>query len=145
MIAMHVVVTTEISKVPIATLGGRAATFEEYLRMPIRPPIRPPAVRSTPITPSARAAAVTTSNRYKGINPDGKAEARVAVEEKLSGPRDTYSSVTVRVEVAVHCDQSEEAINTARDILFKEGLKALDHYADPLYEQLLRHLGKLGG
>lgn len=80
-------------------------------------------------------------NRYD-ILEKGDAVVRVALEEKLSGPERTYSSVTVRVEVQVTCQQASETIKTAQDILFDECTGAVERYIGPAQQMLISHLEK---
>ena len=141
MITMRVRVVTLVDQIVFPILAGRKASYEKTLRMPItRPkplqrPFRQPGGPNTP-PPS--------NDPYAAFNSDGPAEVEIGVTETLSGPQNTYSSINVSVRVSMRCDQTKEQIEAAKQLLFAEGLKALSHYIDPHYEQLLQHLQKQG-
>lgn len=125
MIELYVQVVTVINGWAVPTLGGQNATWEATQRMDPSKPVegkRPP------------------KNLFEGINQQGRASVKVGLEEKLSGPAGTYSSVSVRVEISARCDQDSASIRAARDALAKEGMKALEWYAAPALELLMRHV-----
>jgi hypothetical protein len=94
--------------------------------------------------PLPRLPAGTRPDPYAKLNPAGPAEVRVGFEEKLSGPSGTYSTISVRIEVAVRCEQSEAGIAAARELLVKEGVKALEFYMGPALNLLIEHTNKQG-
>jgi hypothetical protein len=62
------------------------------------------------------------------------------MEEKLSGPSGTFSTVSVRVELSVQCAQNEEQIRRAAGLLQGEVAHLADHYINPAMELLLEHV-----
>ncbi len=124
MIELYVRVETIINNWAVPTLGGKQATWEATQRMDI-----------TEIKKNKK-------NAFANINAEGRAGVRVAVEEKISGPSGTYSSVSVRIEIAARCDQDEASITHCRDVLAQEAMKALDWYAGPAVQLLGEHVQK---
>lgn len=138
MITMRIRVVTLIDQIVFPILGGRKASYEKTLRMTyIRP--RP---HNTFRQPGGPNTPPPSNDPYAAFNADGPAEVEISVTETLSGPQNTYSSVNVSVRVSMRCNQTKEQIDAAKKLLFAEGLKALNHYVDPHYEQLLQHLQK---
>jgi hypothetical protein len=127
MIELTVRVQTIISHWAVQELGGQPATWEWTQRMDPKKP-----------------AADGKKNAFAGINAQGPAKVTVDLEEKLSGPSGTYSTVSIRVGISVRCDQSEEAITHARDVLMREGTRALEFYAGPAVNLLMEHTRKQG-
>lgn len=122
---MYVGVTTIVNDWPIDSLGGRPATWEWTQRMDPK-----------------KIAAGKKGAKFSCLQDDGAAEVRVAVEEKLSGPSGTYSSVSVRIEISARCHSDEESIDAARDLLFNESLKAVAHYMNPAINMLQDHTSR---
>lgn len=77
--------------------------------------------------------------KFDCLREEGGTEVRVGVEEKISGPSGTYSSVSVKVEIASRCNTDEVSIEQARDALFKEALGAVDHYMNQASNLLMEH------
>lgn len=121
MIFFHVSVVTSIQNYPIRVLRDKQVTWEENQVVDLKKV-------GTPVP-----------KRFGSLNPDGAAEVRVAVEEKLNGPPGSYSSVAVRVEIQARCEQTQEGIEQARNALFREGMKALEHYIMPARTMLDEH------
>lgn len=124
MIGLYVRVETIVSHWAVPALGGHPATWEGTQRM------------------DPKTAVGGKKNSFADLNEQGAATVTVALEEKLSGPSGTYSSVSVRIEVSARCDQNETAIRQARDVLVNEGMKALDFYAGPAVSLLTEHTKK---
>jgi hypothetical protein len=113
---------------PVEEIDGVLATWEGTQNMDPKTMVKKPGA----------------PNRFSVLNGTGPAVVRVGIEEKVSGPTGTYSSVSVRVEVSAHCDQSEASIQRAHQLLFDEGTRALDGYMDTALELLNRHLQRHG-
>jgi hypothetical protein len=124
MIELRVSVVTVINRWAIEELGGKLATWEGTQRVDTKKPLL---------------GLKKKDDRFAALNPEGPASVTVGLEEKLSGPSGTYSSVAVHISVTARCDQNEAAIVQARDVLFKEGLQALEHYMRPALNLLLEH------
>ena len=78
------------------------------------------------------------------LDPNGPAEVMVGLEEKLSGPQGTYSSVTVSIQVKVHCAQTDESVRRASELLYDEGARVLEHHVGPAMELLMMHIRRHG-
>lgn len=119
---IRVTVVTVINNIVMDSLSGVPATFEgSYMPSPGELLKKP--------------------DRYKTLNPEGAAEVRIGLEEKLSGPANTYSSVTVMVQVTARCDQSSAAVKHALDVVHTECVQALERYIEPAQKLLIAHLG----
>ena len=134
MITMHVRVVTTIDKAVLDTLDGKPATFEETIMSPVRPPVRRRLGATGPT--------LDLSDPYQALNPNGASSVGITIEGKFGGPHNTFSSVAVSITVTSRCDQTKAKVDEAKDLLFKEGLNALEFYADPLYEVLMKIVGK---
>lgn len=121
MIALYVGVTTIVHNVPVEIIDNKYATWEGTQRVPTKP-----------------------IDRFAALNPSGSTEVKIALEEKLSGPSGTYSSVAVRIEISARCDQTTAAIHKATEVLFDEGSKALHHYIQPAMALLHEHVAQEG-
>lgn len=120
---LRIQVTTVIDGWAVSELGGELATWEGTEHVDIRKLTK----------------GTTHPDRFKLLNPEGTSEVRVAVEEKLSGPSGTYSSVAVRVEVLTRCEQSEQAVETAHDLCHQACVRALERYMGPAMNMLTEH------
>jgi hypothetical protein len=119
MIQCHVKVTTFIYGQPVPTLSGAPATFEgSELRM------------ADPEDPIAALYA-----------PDG-AVVTLGMEERVGGPRDTYSSISVRVELSLPCAPNKLAMRKTLRALHVEAQRALNHYVEPAQALLAQHVGE---
>ena len=125
MIELYIQVVTVINQWAVPTLGGKNATWEATQRMD---PTKPAEGKHAP------------KNLFENINAQGRASVKVALEEKISGPPNTFSSIAVRVEISARCDQDSTSIRAARDALAKESMKALEWYAAPALELLMKHV-----
>jgi hypothetical protein len=125
-IVLRVSVATVIEGWVVEQLGGKLVTWEGVQRL----------------DPKKHPTLVRKPDRFASLNPDGPCEVRVAVDEKLGGPKNSFSSVSVRVEISARCNQDEESIEKARDVLFKEGLRAVAHYMNPALDMLVEHTQK---
>jgi hypothetical protein len=118
-ISLHVLVVTTFRRHVVNELSGKLVTFEET-QMP------------QPLS--------NTKDPIKSLyEPDG-ASVTVGLEEKISGPANTYSSVAVRIEISSRCKQDEIAIRNLTKALHGEAMRALHHYVAPTLELLLSHL-----
>lgn len=120
---LRVQVTTVIDGWAVAELGGELATWEGTEQVDIKK-----------LTKGTQ-----HPDRFKLLNPEGTAEIRVGMEEKLSGPSGTYSSVAVRVEVMTRCEQTEQAIETGHDLCYQACERALERYMGPAMNRLIEH------
>lgn len=127
MIELHVSVTTVVNRWVVHELGGKTVSWEGTQRMD---PKKLPAGKR--------------ADRFACLNPEGPARVKVGLEEKLSGPTGTYSSISVRIEISARCDQNERALGEAQSVLYEEGLKSLDHYINPALSMLIEHTEKQG-
>lgn len=119
MISFHVLVVTTFRRYVVHELSGKLATFEET-QMP-----QPLSNTKDPIR--------------MFYEPNG-ARVTVGLEEKISGPANTYSSVAVRVEITSQCKQDETAIRGLTKALHSEAMRALNHYMEPSLALLMSHL-----
>lgn len=120
MIRLHISVTTIINGWVHETLDGERASWEGSGFVPVTKNI----------------------DRFSSINARGSARAGIELEEKLGGPRDTFSSITIRVIATTPCDPSEKAFNAAHDACAEQCAEALERYVDEHMDRLIRHLGK---
>jgi hypothetical protein len=79
-------------------------------------------------------------DKYKVLLGDGQARVSLGVDERVSGPHGTYSSVSVRVSVTLSCDQSEEGISKASDLAIRKASSLLDQHLPIAVRKLRRHL-----
>jgi hypothetical protein len=77
---------------------------------------------------------------FGDLDASGPARLTFGMEEKLSGPSGTFSTVSVRVELSVQCAQNEEQIRRAAGLLQGEVAHLADHYINPAMELLLEHV-----
>lgn len=119
MITFHVLVITTFRRYIVNELSGKLATFEET-QMP------------TPLS--------NTKDPIKVFYRPNGARVTVGLEEKISGPANTYSSVAVRVEITSQCEQDETAIRGLTKALHSEAMRALHHYMAPSLDLLMSHL-----
>jgi hypothetical protein len=124
MIELHVRVETVINQYAVQQLAGQLASWEGTQRM------------------DPKQMMGKKADRFAALNNKGDAKVLVGVEEKLSGPSGTYSSVTVRVEISARCDQNEKSVSETHELLFTEGLKALEFYMTPALNMLINHTEK---
>lgn len=125
---IRVSVTTKINEITVDSLSGVPATFEGTY-MPTLEELKKK----------------SGGDRYKVLNSSGPAEVRIGLEERVSGPPNTYSSVSVYVQVMAHCDQTAPAIRQAMDLVHSECVQALERYVEPAQQLLLAHLGRSHG
>jgi hypothetical protein len=121
-IELYVVVSTIVNKWPTAEINGKRVSWEGTQRMDPK---------------------MARGDKFAMLNADGAASVKVAVEEKVSGPSGSFSSISVRVEISSRCNQDEKTIAEAHETLFTEGLRALEHYASPALAMLLDHIKKV--
>lgn len=75
---------------------------------------------------------------------DGKAQVEMGVTEKLPGPRNSYSLISVSAKVTLRCDQTTEAIRAAGDAAFNEAYRQVDQCMEVGVVLLAAHLDKHG-
>ena len=88
--------------------------------------------------------AVGSIDKYRGIGPEGEAQIEVGLEEKVSGPAGTYSSVTVITKITLRCDQKQETVKRAMDLAYSDCAAAIERYIDPAQKLLASHLDRRG-
>lgn len=125
MIAVRIQVITTVQGHVMRELCGSLASYERSI-MPI-PEKRPAGTKPTD----------QLLNMYA---PDG-ATVSIELEEKLNGPPNSYSSVTVRVGITSRCAQSDDNVRRLTRLLHAEAVRALEHHVPPSQELLMRHLG----
>lgn len=108
-----VVVAITHRGLPVNTVGGEASSFERTYYM---------------------------KDKFKELLGDGSARVSVGVDEKFNGPSGTYSSVSLRVNVTLTCDQAEKVIDKAAEEALNVGLGFLDKHASTATSMLLSHL-----
>ncbi len=133
MIQIYMLVRTVVDGEPIHEVAGKPACWEATGVM--KPPMKPNLPSAAPAKPSAG-----EPNRFKALDENGAAEVTLGVEEKMSGPEGTYSSVAVRLEVKARCGQSEAAVRAASQVLYDVAAEELDKHMPAARKLLLEHL-----
>jgi hypothetical protein len=85
---------------------------------------------------------VRTNDAYKKIIGDGNARVSVGLDESIGGPYG-YSSVKLRFNVTMSCDQNEEALEKAAELGFQDAVKFLDDHIDSAHKLLTSHLERV--
>lgn len=80
-------------------------------------------------------------DEYSEIIGDGKAKLSMGLGEKIGGPYG-YSSVDVRVNVTLTCNQDEKTLADAAHLAFKECIAVLDDSVDQAMAMLKVHLAR---
>ena len=80
------------------------------------------------------------NSKYAVLDPEGPAEVSIGLEEKVSGPEGTYSSVTVFVRVTLRCAQTENQVRAAQNLAHSECITTLEKYIEPAQRLLISHL-----
>ncbi len=156
MFVARISVAVVVNEVPIKNIGGVPATWEatgmttpKDLRAKGSPFAASAALASkkaagkVPITKQEQA--TSKHDRFAVLRETGPTSVGLELEEKVSGPPGTYSSVTVRVSITARCEQSSAAVEQAHDLLFTECTAAIDRYMRPAVEQLEYFLERRGG
>jgi hypothetical protein len=130
---IRVAVYTAINDVVVDMLGGMPATWEGTEMSTLDELKKKAAMNKKP------------GDKYAVLDPQGPAEIRVGLEEKVSGPSGTYSSVTVFVQVQLRTAQTPEAVKKGIDLAHSECVQALERYIDPALTLLCAHLERRGG
>lgn len=79
--------------------------------------------------------------KYKDLLGDGNARVSIGMDERIAGPH--YSSVSIRVNISINCDQTESSIKEASDLLTKEAMAYLEGHYEVAVERLRQHLDHL--
>jgi len=82
-------------------------------------------------------------DRFVALLGDKRARVRVNITERLSGPNNTYSSISIGTTVEMTCNQSAAAIEEAEELVTKMCLAHQDKHIEPVYRGLLEHLVRL--
>lgn len=127
---LQVAVQTEVNKTLIHTIAGVPATWEATF-MPTIDDLRKAGNKAK------ESKAVTL---YSAVDPKGEAEVSFGLEEKVSGPAGTYSSVTVQVRLTFRCAQTEAQVERALALAHRECVGALEKYIEPAQQLLVSHL-----
>lgn len=117
MICIKIQVVTVIKGFVVRELGGKLATWEGTQHM----------------VPGEK-------DPIAAMHTVGGAGVTVDVEEKLSGPPNTYSSTTIRVSITARCPQTIAHIQKMTRLLHAEGLRALEHHVPTSLELLVAHV-----
>lgn len=129
---LQVAVRTEVNKILVHNIAGMPATWEGNY-MPTLDELKKAAKKAK--GPSL----------YDVIDPQGESEVSLGLEEKVSGPEGTYSSVTVHVRLTFRCAQNEEQVQRALSLAHRECVAALERYIEPAQQLLVSHLGGRSG
>lgn len=79
-------------------------------------------------------------DEFKQLLGDAQARVSIGVDERFSGPSGSYSSVSVRVNITLSCDQSQAKIDAATKMAFDYASGFLDGHAVPAMKLLNKHL-----
>jgi len=82
---------------------------------------------------------VKTGDLYAEVYGNGAARVSVGLGEKIGGPYG-YSSVDVRVNVTLTCNQDEETLTRAAHLAFRECVSVTDDIIDKSMTMLKHHL-----
>lgn len=85
---------------------------------------------------------VREKDEYKALLGDGNARVSVGFDENIGAPYG-YSSVKIRVNVSINCDQNRDTIQKATSMAFDECVACADDVIKKAYDVLVVHLGKL--
>ena len=78
-------------------------------------------------------------DEYQKLLGDGNARVSVGLGEKIGGPYG-YSSVDVRINTTLTCNQDEETVRTAGHLAFRECVAVVDDIIDNSMLMLKSHL-----
>jgi hypothetical protein len=84
---------------------------------------------------------MASKDEYKQLLGDAQARVSIGMDEKIAGPH--YSSVSIRVNITVSCDQETESIRRAQEMLTKEAMAYLEGHYEQAMERLREHLKHL--
>lgn len=82
-----------------------------------------------------------SKDEFKQLLGDAQARVSIGMDEKIAGPH--YSSISIRVNITVSCDQTTESIRRAQEMLTKEGMAYLEGHYEQAVERLREHLKHL--
>lgn len=80
-------------------------------------------------------------DKFKELLGDGQARVSIGMDERIAGPH--YSSVSIRVNISVNCNQSAETIEAATELLSDEAMAYLEGHYEVAVERLREHLNHL--
>ena len=81
-------------------------------------------------------------DQYKAILGDGNARVSVGFDENIGDPN-SYSSVKVRVNVTITCDQNRGTIQKAQEMAFQECVAFSDDAVKKGFDVLIAHLKQI--
>ncbi len=81
---------------------------------------------------------VKEKDEYQKILGDGNARVSVGLDEKIGGPG--YSSVGIRINVGINCNQDCETIEKAYGLAFRECVTIMDEIVDKSIQMLRSHI-----
>lgn len=82
-------------------------------------------------------------DEFKAVLGDAQARVSIGLDEKFPGPSGTYSSVGIRINITVSCDQSKNVIDKTTELAFDYASLFLDSYALPAVRLLNKHLNEI--
>jgi hypothetical protein len=82
---------------------------------------------------------IKQSDKYNKLVGDGLARVSIGFGEKIGGPYG-YSSVDVRVNVTLTCNQDEKTLTDASHLAFQECINVADDIVDQSMTVLRNHL-----
>lgn len=85
---------------------------------------------------------VRTNDEYKKIIGDGNARVSVGLDESIGGPYG-YSSVKLRFNITMACDQNRDSIQKASELGFQEGVQFLEDHVESAHKLLVSHLERV--
>lgn len=84
---------------------------------------------------------MSNKDDFKQLLGDAQTRVSIGMDEKIAGPH--YSSISIRVNITVSCDQSTDTIRRAQEMLTKEGMAYLEGHYEQAVERLREHLKHL--
>lgn len=135
MIAIYIRVETVAHRYAVHSINNQLVTFEAHTMVDFKALKARQSSATATKTPPPMA-----GDKLGALNTAGPAEVRLGLEEKLSGPSGTYSSVSVRLELKVNCAQSNAEVQAATELLYAEGARLLNHYINPAMDLLVEHV-----
>lgn len=79
-------------------------------------------------------------DKFKELIGDGNARVSIGADARYNGPPGTYSSVSLRSNVTLTCDQTEKIIDTASEMALNQNLGFLDKHAPTAMAMLKSHI-----
>lgn len=141
MIKIYVKVETVYQRIAIHSINDKIVTFEVNSMVDFKQVLaKNKAKQGTKTAVVQETPAKTGANNLATLDETGTARVGFSLEESISGPSGTFSSVRIRVDLSVQCAQNEAEIRKATDILYRESAHLVDHYANPAMQLLIEHI-----